>query len=970
MRIRQKIFFGYLAIALLVEVVGIVSTRAILQMEQEFDHVVERVIPLRDELERLKEAVSRVTKSSIEIALVAAAQEPGVTTTGIEQTILAKAKQEEVVREKKEIQIARLDYEQFKQRYRELIKSCTRSRELFGEIEQQGDKVLNEASALVVLANTNVSKTTVLAEEEALEAMRDDYFSIVNRAIAERNHELMRIKSLSQEKFITVSRLIFGIGLLAFLLSVLLGGSISVSIARSLSQIKSAALRVGKGKLNTQIDRYRNDEIGELAQTFNRMTRNLRQITAYAIKVRESMVESLIVLQPESLTIHSVNLATAKLLQYHRKELLGQPIRIVAPGVEKLLQGENLAQLTQQGYIQNIETTYRTRSGHSVPVLFSASLMRTEDNKTLGIVCVAQDITEQQQAAVELQRSLALVQATLEATADGILVVNRDGRIEGFNQKFVEMWQIPTEIANGQHNHSPLLQFVLNQLRDPQGFLAKVQSLYAQPEATSHDVLEFKDGRRFERYSQPQRLNGEIVGRVWSFRDVTERHRQESIIRYQATHDLLTGLPNRILFNERLSTMLSEAAENNSKLAVFFLDLDRFKIINDTLGHAAGDRLLQEVSRRVTGCLQQTDMVARWAGDEFTLLFTDLKSSKDAVAIARKILDVMRPQVDLNSHLLHVSSSIGIAIYPDDGTDAETLLKNADAALYRAKEGGRNRYQLFTPTLNSEASERLRLENQLHQALERQELVLYYQPRINVHTGTITHMEALVRWQHPEMGLVPPYKFIPLAEETGLILPLGAWVLQTACAQNRTWQDSGLPPVKVAVNLSAYQFQQPNLTELIHMVLVETQLPPDYLELEITETAVMKNVERAKLLLDHIHQLGVSIALDDFGTGYSSLSYLKEFPFQTLKIDRSFVRDINTDPNDKAIVAAIIAMGRVLNLELVAEGVENEVQEYLLRSLGCDNMQGFWFSQPLPADQATQMLRRGQGCRMQTPLSA
>lgn len=970
MRIRQKIFFGYLAIAFLVEAIGGVSTRAIFQMEQEFDHVVERVIPLRDELERLKEAVNRVTKSSVQIALVSVAQDPAVIDQGIEQTILAAAKREEVRREQQKIQLARLDYEQFKQRYQELIKNRTRSKELFGEIEQQGEKVLNEASALVALANSNASTTTILGAEESLEAMRDEYFSRVNRAIAEHNQELVQVKSASQERFVTVSRLIFGIGLLAFLLSVLLGGSISFSIARSLGQIKSAALRVGKGKLNTQIDRYRNDEIGELAHTFNKMTRNLRQITAYAIKVRESMVESLIVLQPEGLTIHSVNLATAKLLKYRRKELLGQPIGKVAPEVAVLLQGENLAQLNQQGYIQNIETTYRTRSGFAVPVLFSASLMRTEDDRILGIVCVAQDITDRQQAAMKLQRSLALVQATLEATADGILVVNRDGRVEGFNQKFIEMWQIPREIANADRDHSPLLQFVLDQLLDPQGFLAKVQSLYAQPEAISHDVLEFKDGRRFERYSQPQQLNGDIVGRVWSFRDVTERHQQESIIRYQATHDLLTGLPNRILFNERLSTTLSAATENDSKLAVFFLDLDRFKIINDTLGHAAGDRLLQEVAKRVKSCLRQGDIVARWAGDEFTLLFTNLNGSQDAIAIAKKILDTMKPQVVLNSHLLHISSSIGIAIYPNDGTDAETLLKNADAALYRAKEGGRNRYQLFNPTLNSEASERLRLENQLHHALERQELVVYYQPRINVHTGTITHMEALVRWQHPELGLVPPYKFIPLAEETGLILPLGAWVLRTACAQNRTWQKMGLSPVKVAVNLSAYQFQQSNLTDLIQAALVETQLSPNYLELEITETAVMKNVERAKLLLGQIHQLGVSIALDDFGTGYSSLSYLKEFPFQTLKIDRSFIRDINTDPNDKAIVAAIIAMGRVLNLELVAEGVEQEVQEYLLRSIGCEHMQGFWFSQPLTADQATRLLHRGQGYPMQTSLSA
>jgi EAL domain-containing protein (putative c-di-GMP-specific phosphodiesterase class I) len=316
----------------------------------------------------------------------------------------------------------------------------------------------------------------------------------------------------------------------------------------------------------------------------------------------------------------------------------------------------------------------------------------------------------------------------------------------------------------------------------------------------------------------------------------------------------------------------------------------------------------------------------------------------------------MKPDFDLEGHTLHVSSSIGIAVYPGDGQDAETLLKNADAALYRAKDSGRNGYHLYTSAINSETSEWLALESQLHRALERQEFVIYYQPQVNVITGEITQMEALLRWQHPEKGLLLPGKFVPLAEENGLVVPIGEWVLRTVCTQNQTWQTNGLPPVRVAVNLSAQQLRQPNLVQMIARVLCDTGLAPAYLELEITETTVMKNVELTKTILCELYQMGVSMAMDDFGTGYSSLGYLKNFPFNTLKIDQSFVRDLTTDPNDKAIVAAIVAMGRVLNLKLVAEGVETKVQKHSLLSLDCEEMQGNLFSPPLTAEEATLLL--------------
>jgi len=553
------------------------------------------------------------------------------------------------------------------------------------------------------------------------------------------------------------------------------------------------------------------------------------------------------------------------------------------------------------------------------------------------------------------QNSISLFQATFEATADGILVTNTRGYTLNFNQKFVDLWQIPH--ADRMMQEEPqILRYVAQFVKMAESFTDRIQDLYAQPHLESHDVLELQDGRFLEGRSRPQQMHDQVIGRVWSFQDVTERQLTEARIRYQASHDVLTGLPNRMMFSDRLAEALLQSAQNLSQMAVMFLDLDRFKLVNDSLGHAAGDQLLQEVARRLKACLRESDMVARWAGDEFTLLLSNLHSLEDATTIAQKILLALQPDYELEGHTLRVSSSIGIAVYPTNGEDAETLLKNADAALYRAKDGGRNGYHLYTSTLNSEASEWLALENHLHRALERQELMLYYQPQVNVVTGKIIQMEALLRWQHPEMGIVSPNKFIPIAEENGLIVAIGEWVLRTACAQNRSWQAAGLPPIRVAVNLSARQLREPHLLEMIARVLKEIQLDPRHLELEITETTVMKNVDRTCTILHALRQMGVSTAMDDFGTGYSSLGYLKKFPFNTLKIDQSFVRDLNTDPNDKAIVAAIVAMGKVLNLQLVAEGVETKMQEQSLLSLDCEVMQGYLFSQPLTTRDATNLL--------------
>lgn len=809
------------------------------------------------------------------------------------------------------------------------------------------------------------------------------------------------------------------------------------------------------------------------------------------------------------------------------------------------------------------------------------------------------EVVERKRAEVDLERSLSLLRATLEATVDGILVSQNAETIVAFNQKFVEMWGIP-EASIATLELKKVLPFIIAQVKEPLAFVAEANDLFAQADAKGYSIFELQDGRIIERYSQPQWLGQTIIGRVCSFRDITERHHSQLALRkseatnqallnaipdlmirmsrdgtylnfipaknfnrvipcsqmegknirevmpqeiaqqrmhyveqalmtgepqiyefqlawdddhvsieearvvvsgddevlvivrditerkhmeealraseeryrriiettsegvwiidaknhtvfanqtmaqmlgysvdemlgmsllsfvseeckslavaamsyiqpgvpkiresfdfqlrckdgstlwalvsanpifdrtgqytgalgmfaditkrkiaeekihHQAMHDLLTDLPNRTLFNEEVSRLIE--AENEQTLAVLFLDLDRFNTINDTLGHAVGDRLLQKVAQRLSHCLSN-GIVARWGGDEFTIILPQV-SNTEAAVIAQIILNALKQAFNLEAHQLHISASIGIALYPSDGKDADTLVRNADAALYRAKQKGRNNYQFYTAAMNSQASELLLLENDLHHALSHQEFEVYYQPQVNITTQEVTGMEALVRWQHPQFGLISPAKFIPLAEETGLIIALDQWVLKTACAQNKAWQDAGLPPLRMSVNLSARQFQQPTLLNVVAEVLQKTGLAAEYLELEITETIAMQDVELSKEILDNLHKMGVHLSMDDFGTGYSSLGYLKQFPLNTLKIDKSFIEDV-ASVQTASIIKAIMTLAKGFDLRIIAEGVETQAQKDCLQSFNCEEIQGYFFSPPLPTQKATKFL--------------
>lgn len=452
--------------------------------------------------------------------------------------------------------------------------------------------------------------------------------------------------------------------------------------------------------------------------------------------------------------------------------------------------------------------------------------------------------------------------------------------------------------------------------------------------------------------------NGKAIRMIGTVQDVTEfRHAQERL-NYLAHYDTLTGLPNRVLLYDRLNQDMIEADRHEHLVAMMFLDLDRFKIINDTLGHETGDALLKEVAERLKTCVRAGDTISRLGGDEFTVVLANVAHVDDVAHVAQKIIDSFVPPFNIAGRELFISTSIGITLYPFDDNNLESLLRNADAAMYHAKEMGRNTFQFYTAELNRRTAKRLQLETALRHALERHELLLHYQPQVNLKTGRIIGAEALLRWQHPEMGLIPPLDFIPLAEETGLIIPIGEWVLRTACAQAKVWGDAGFRHLQVAVNLSGRQFQHHNLAKLVKNVLKDTGLDPRYLDLELTESLLMHNTDTTLAAMDELHALGVAFSMDDFGTGYSSLSYLKRFPIDTLKIDQSFVRDIPQDPGDAAIAQAIIAMAHSLDIRVIAEGVETVKQLSFLRSHKCDGMQGYYFSKPVTAEAMTTLLEK------------
>ena len=551
------------------------------------------------------------------------------------------------------------------------------------------------------------------------------------------------------------------------------------------------------------------------------------------------------------------------------------------------------------------------------------------------------------------EENLLLAEKVFENSAQAILITDTQARIVSVNPAFTEITGYHAAEAIG-HNPS-----IFASGRHDAAFYAAMWGELKRSGAWSGEVWDRrKNGEIFPKWltinAVTDASGGEATHYVAIFSDITERKENEARIEHIAYHDALTGLPNRFALQAHLAQSLADARRNCTQLAVMFIDLDRFKTINDSLGHDIGDQLLIAVAQRLRSVMREIDTVARLGGDEFVIVVPGIAATEDAARVAEKVIEVIGQPLVLAGHALHSSPSIGIGIYPSDGADADALMKNADTAMYHAKQHGRNGYHFFTANMNAAATERLLLETQLRGAIQRNELHLAYQPQVQLATGGIVGVEALARWNHPERGTIPPDKFIPVAEEAGLIIALGAWVLEEACRQAMLWDAQGLPPLRIAVNLSSAQFRDRNLVQHIEQILHRTGLPANRLELEITESAMMENSEQTAEVLRSLGSLGIHLAIDDFGTGYSSLSYLKRFPLGRLKIDRSFVMDLERDANDLAITEGIILLARSLGLAVTAEGIETPAQLDMLKSFGCGEGQGYLFSRPLaPADLAS-----------------
>ena len=560
------------------------------------------------------------------------------------------------------------------------------------------------------------------------------------------------------------------------------------------------------------------------------------------------------------------------------------------------------------------------------------------------------DITDEKRA----EEQLRLAGEVFQSSGEAIVITDSDMRIVSINPAFATISGYSADEAVGQTPYS-LSPGIRSQEREREIWERVWHEGFWQGEVWDRR----RNGDVYPKWltvSVVRDANGRPVNYIEIFSDISERKEREERVRHLAHHDFLTDLPNRVLLNDRITQAVSLAERNRTQVAVMFLDLDRFKNVNDSLGHTVGDKLLQEVARRLRGSMRASDTVSRQGGDEFVILMPDVDDAADIARRAQNVLDSISRAYSIDGHELITTPSIGISVFPSDGRDVETLLKNADAAMYHAKESGRNNYQFFTQDMNTRALERLSLERSLRRAVERGELRLHYQPQYNVRNGRVVGLEALIRWEHPDLGLLPPGRFMGFAEETGLILPVGEWVLREACRQNRAWQNQGLPAVRVAVNISALQFRDAGFAETVQAALSETGLDSRWLELEVTESVIMQDAERVTDSLEHLKSLGLELAIDDFGTGYSSLSYLKRFPIDKLKIDQSFVRDITFDKDDAAIISAIIGLTRNLGLRTIAEGVETREQLEFLQLHGCDEAQGFLFSKPLTPEECGALL--------------
>ena len=731
---------------------------------------------------------------------------------------------------------------------------------------------------------------------------------------------------------------------LALLFAIIVALGTSRAVRAPLRALVASTRRLAGGDLGHRVPVAGRDELGELTAAFNEMAGKLQASTvsrSYVESIVDSMGEALLVIAPDG-RVQTANRAAHRLLGYAEGELAGKPFSALAAIP---------AQEQPRAWPASVDMSLKTRDGTLVPVALSAVPLRGQESEAQALVCIAQDLRERI-AAAHYQRQTAVA---FENTREGMVLTDAERNIIAVNPAFVDITGYSRAEVEGR---------ALGLLWSKEHYRRLSSHIWSEVDSTGQwqgEVwLRRKGGELrpvWKNIAVVRDAAGAVVNHVAVFSDITAIKDAEERLAYLAYHDPLTDLPNRLLLHDRLAAALERAARSGASVALLYLDLDHFKHVNDTLGHEEGDRLLQAMAARIGGCVGGTERVARLGGDEFVVVAEGVHDPREAAQLAERILEALSAPVELAGLELRMRASIGISLGPQHGASGDALLKAADAAMYRAKRAGRTGYAFFSEEMTLQALERLTLENGLRHPDLRDQLMLHYQPQVEIETGTLVGVEALVRWMHPVRGLLSPAVFVPVAEDAGLAHVIGEWAMQRACLQARQWSDRGKRPVRMSVNVSAHELRSDRLVDAVAKALRESGLPPAQLELEVTEGALQTGGE-AERVLEKLKQLGVQLALDDFGTGYSALSSLKLLPFDRLKIDRAFVRGLEEDPNDRALAKAIIAMGRSLGLHLIAEGVETPGQLAFLRKEGCDEMQGFLVSRPLPADELERALLR------------
>lgn len=732
------------------------------------------------------------------------------------------------------------------------------------------------------------------------------------------------------------------------------------TISRPLAQLTEGVGAVQKGDYGTRISFSSHDELDSLARAFNNMSSSIHEREEELVE-SENKYRNLVDNLPQSIFFKNRDFNYVSCNRHYAEELGIDPEEIVGKNdfdffSEKyaLKYRHDDARIMKNGVMEELEEPYESEKTRGT-IQTVKTPIRDSEGSIVGILGIFWDITDKKEAETRLRQSAAV----FESTADGVIITDADIKIIAVNRTFTEITGYSEGEALGKKP-----SFRRSERQNEEFYRNMWDEIKSEGRWKGEIWNRRKSGEVYPEWmtiSTVKDTEGRVTNYVSVFSDITNVKRTQMQLDHMAHHDPLTDLPNRTLLDDRLEQAISRARRHRTGVAILFIDLDRFKNVNDSLGHPTGDLLLQDVAKRLQSVLREEDTLARLGGDEFIVLVEELTKPEMAEAVAAKMLKTIARPFSIQGHELYIGASVGISIFPDDGTDAETLIKYADAAMYRAKEHGRNTYEFYTQELTKSALERLELESALRRAIERDEMEVYYQPQLDFASGRFIGAEALLRWHHPEHGLVPPDKFIPLAEESGIITDIGEWVLRNACQQAFVWSQQFSCFKRLAVNLSGVQVQRGDVVDTIGEILKQTGLPAEMLELEITESVLMQYPEVATETLGGLRELGIELAIDDFGTGYSSLSYLKRFPLQILKIDRSFIMGIPSDANDTEITRAVIAMAKSLHLTIIAEGVENDEQEQFLIREGCDIGQGYYYSQAISADEFSRLMAEKTG---------